>query len=75
MAEWSDQELTRHVADRLDRVGLTGPAFVATAVVDDLRERLALDRELDALLGPAAHETDADQPVPVDDGPFDPRRP
>lgn len=76
MAEWTDDEVERHVADRLGRVGLAGSAFAPAAVTADLRDRLSLDRELDELIGSADPETDSDRSAPVDDDlPFDPRRP
>lgn len=76
MFEWTDDEVERHVAERLDRVGLTGSSFAPAAVIADLRERLTLDRELDELIGPPDSETEADRSAAVEEvPPFDPQRP
>jgi hypothetical protein len=74
MAEWTDDAIERHVAARLDAVGLTGPAFDRAAICADLRERFALDAELDDLLGPATHDDDPER-SDADPAPFDPLRP
>lgn len=76
MREWTDGDVERHVVERLSRLGLTGPTFAPAPAIADLRERLALDGELDELIGLPDSGTEADRSAPVeDDPPFDPRRP
>lgn len=40
------------VAERLTRAGLAGPAFDVDEVATDCADRMAMDRSLDALIGP-----------------------
>lgn len=39
-------------AERLTRAGLAGPAFDVDEVATDCADRMAMDRTLDALIGP-----------------------
>jgi hypothetical protein len=76
MIEWTDEEMERYVSGRLDQAGLVGSAFDRDAIVADLRVRLALDSELDELIGPTDPEGDVDRIAAVgDDEPFDPLQP
>lgn len=62
LREMAPEELRAHVATRLEHAGLRGDGFDLEAIVDDLRTRLELDRELDELIGPppaAEPETEA----------------
>ena len=76
MVEWTDDEVERYVTERLDRAVLSGAAFDRVAIVADLRDRLALDRELDQIIGPTDPAKEFGRIVADgDDEPFDPLRP